>query len=958
MADMSSPPDGVASPSPEVAARWPAASEWPTSDWPSIDVARFYTVRLGLRVLPTPSPVDRVGHATYVLDEAVRDYTWEHKGQAPPEELRAQMWHDARAFADAVRGPVPKLVKARRDRDCTEEDFARMWAVDPRRPRETAHYPERGVCILLGVGRWWVPAQVDVDPRAQGDVAGYWATLPGPRVATPRGGVHVFVDARNAGVHSSDKVLAPGVEVRTHGFALLPSGVVTPDRAWTCHDAPRPPPRALLVAPPRPPKRAVAALAADLADPATADPWSDRAEVGRTAALISMDVGSGDGRTSVLRAIVGLLAAPRGVPSDVVDALLGVLVEYGAGRDWSSARHAEEAARWRLALTRGPRDAEFAAEVAATWQQVRDVGPVRKGEAWARATARSVWKTADRRQEGNAGAEDLGYASLVGERDAWSDDPPRHARDFAVTAPPPPAAAMTTATARSDLTAEHPLPSSQALADADAAARAVQTLAVEVSAGDEEAQRARINEMRLRRILPTIGEAYSIDSIRRDVASTPVKVECLYPFYDFITGDIEAVNDVLGPSAYHAQVGHGYGRDLSIAIGGIREGDFKAFGAAGAKGGKTHFLGQMVEGLALCTAARILGVPGYANCPIVMPVWVSEMPKEGEVLLRMMARQYGFDSAAIADGTAAAEARGIVHMSSQMQGAMTPAQVVHLAVRLTEHVSQCVLPNREGVVGFAMQRVVREIALDELPNPKGTGRQRVDYRSGPNLVGFLADATAIYRRDLADLAGVAEDKVLPLVLLDPGQRFAGDSENSKAELDSLLGAVVARICRRRSGLGGACIMTSDTTKAAARDLDLERFLSEPSGQKLAADIFAGSQAIMHHCDVFAVCGDDSLGDHFRRTQWVRVLQGRTGASAECFPFAWETHTGRFRPRKAEPLRKPDPERGGWSGGGGNRGRSPRRPPMLAPEVGDHDPAPAVAPYRPNAVRQRYEPNDD
>ena len=174
-----------------------------------------------------------------------------------------------------------------------------------------------------------------------------------------------------------------------------------------------------------------------------------------------------------------------------------------------------------------------------------------------------------------------------------------------------------------------------------------------------------------------------------------------------------------------------------------------------------------------------------------------------------------------------------------------------------------------------------------------------------------------HRRDLARLLGVSEDEVLPVALLDPGQRFAGDDESSKAALDALLGAVVARICRRRSGLGAVAIMTSDTTKAAARDLDLERFLSE-SGQRLAADIFAGSQAIMHNADVIAVCGED-CGVPFQRTQWVRVLQGRTGAPAEVYPFRWETHLGRFRPRKSEPLRAIDPERGGRGG----RGDAPR-----------------------------------
>ena len=944
MTDATPAPAGAsASPSPECAAHWPAPSEWPAEDAPAVEWARFYTHRLGLRVLPTPTPQDREEHARYLFVNAEADYRHEHGG-AFPEDVATAFRDDFRDFSEGVRGPIPKLAGRGLRSDPADEQLERWFTVDPRRPVATAHHAERGVCCVLGVGcLGWVPAQVDVDPRNGGYILGEYATLPGPRVYTPGGGIHVFVDARTAHVHHSANVLAPGVEVRTNGTALLPSGPTSPGRRWARHDAPCPPPPALT----RPPPRPATTRAAPVDDP-WAEDGAGGASGGRVAAYVATPCGKGDGRTAAARAIVGMLAQARGAPEDVVSALLALLVEYGTGHDWPTPRVAEEVARWRTALTRGPRDAEFAAEVLATWFQVRNSGPG-KSAKWARALARSVWKTANRRQDGTAGAEDMGHAGPVGERDAWADDPPRLTRDFAAPAPAPPTAAMSSATARSDLTAhDHPTP--QALTAA--ADRAVQSLAAEVSAGDADAQRARIHELHLRRILPTIGQAYPLESMRRDVASTPVKVECLYPFFDFVTGKPEVAHDVLGPTDYHVQVGHGYGRDLSAAVGGIREGDFKAFGAAGAKGGKTHFLGQMVEGLALCTAARILGVPGYANCPIVMPVWVSEMPKEGEVLLRMMARLYGFDSAAIADGTAAAEARGIVHMSEMLHRAWTPAQVVQVAVRTNEVVSQ----DESNPAGFAIQRVIREIALDELPNPKGTGRQRIDYRSGPNLIGYLADATAIYRRELADLAGVSEDKVLPLVLLDPGQRFAGDAENSKAELDSLLGAVVARICRRRSGLGGACIMTSDTTKAAARDLDLERFLSEPSGQKLAADIFAGSQAIMHHCDVFAVCGDDSLGDHFRRTQWVRVLQGRTGASAECFPFSWETHTGRFRPRKAEPLRKADLERaGGWRGGGG---RGARRPPMLAPgpEVGDH--GPRLPPYRQNLVRPHHEPKDD
>lgn len=63
-----------------------------------------------------------------------------------------------------------------------------------------------------------------------------------------------------------------------------------------------------------------------------------------------------------------------------------------------------------------------------------------------------------------------------------------------------------------------------------------------------------------------------------------------------------------------------------------------------------------------------------------------------------------------------------------------------------------------------------------------------------------------------------------------------------------------------------------------------------------------------------------------------MLQGRTGAPAEVYPFLWETHLGRFRPRRAEPLRAMDPEAGrgagqrGASGGGKGGGRSWAPPP--------------------------------
>jgi hypothetical protein len=231
---------------------------------------------------------------------------------------------------------------------------------------------------------------------------------------------------------------------------------------------------------------------------------------------------------------------------------------------------------------------------------------------------------------------------------------------------------------------------------------------------------------------------------------------------------------------------------------------------------------------------------------------------------------------------------------------------------------------------MVLRHLNKEIALSEFPAPTGTGRAYVDHSSGVNLIGHLADAVALRRRELAALIGVPEDQVMPLVIIDPGQRFIGQSDSAKKELDVFLGAVSSKICRTYGGLGAIALMTSDTTKAAAKELNLDVFLSG-QGQALAADIFAGSQAMMHIPDtVIALCGEEG-SIPYRRTQWARVLQSRTGAPLEAYPFGWDTHLGRFRARRSEPLRAPPSDRGvrGSVGERDSGGSGPRMPPLKA-----------------------------
>jgi hypothetical protein len=187
----------------------------------------------------------------------------------------------------------------------------------------------------------------------------------------------------------------------------------------------------------------------------------------------------------------------------------------------------------------------------------------------------------------------------------------------------------------------------------------------------------------------------------------------------------------------------------------------------------------------------------------------------------------------------------------------------------------------------------------------------VDHRVGPDLVEHLADAVDVLRESLARDAGVSADKVLPVVVVDPLQRFAGKAESEKMAIDAVLEAIVSVLCR---DLGCAVVATSDTTKAAAREsTSLDNFLSKDAAA-LAADIFAGTQAIMHHADVLALCAErPAVPNALRVKSHARILKSRgSGASDVSFPFWWERTIGRFTAEAPEALRAP-PEREHHSG---------------------------------------------
>jgi hypothetical protein len=208
-------------------------------------------------------------------------------------------------------------------------------------------------------------------------------------------------------------------------------------------------------------------------------------------------------------------------------------------------------------------------------------------------------------------------------------------------------------------------------------------------------------------------------------------------------------------------------------------------------------------------------------------------------------------------------------------------------------------------LGVAWQEIIKPLQPSKLPRRSRRQGIVVDHRFGPDLIDHVADAVDHYRSEFARRFAVGEDQVLPMVMIDPAQRFAGGAgESEKRAIDAILGAADDVLCRE---LGCVVVATSDTTKAAAREsTSIDVFLSKDPAA-LAADVFAGTQGIAHHASVLIALSMEKPPAADARTarQWARVLKNRDGGASEmAFPFGWERICGRFLAQLPEPLRAP------------------------------------------------------
>lgn len=897
------------------AAQWPDASLWPDDDASNRTWAQFYRDHLGGIVLPMPGPMDIISHTRALARRAAVDYVEDH-GREPDDETAAALWDAAREIAEAGRkGPIGYIDRSKFAvaSDVTDE-LLDLWFVSVETssgPRAGAH--ERGICILPGRSAKGLPlVLVDVDPRHGGDLDGPWGhALPGPKSATPGGGLHTLMLSTGREVAGCD--LGAGVDVIASGGTpiSMPAGSATPGRRWLRRDPPVVAPDALCKRGRKktPPRLGAVAASADRQPGDDEGEWDE----GRGAQIVRSECGDGE-RNDLCKVLVGILARPRACPPDFVAAALELLAEEMVGRDRPSAEVREEAARWQHLLTRGPRDADFAGEFLATWLRVRDTSRTPM-KIKPRKFAASVWKVCDRREEGGAGAEDFGVGPRLGVAGEAMGAAPV---TVAVEAVPP--------TPPTDHPAE-PIPYPPPPTEVAAAA---------VAASGVDASRWR-GGVDPRNYALSLGEDYTREDLQRDLERKPIRIDAVMPALDFASGVHSTSPDLLTPP-----VRFGWGAGLNTAMRGLSPGSFVAVGASSAGAGKTTFLDWLVNGLGLQTACRLRGVPGYEQAPVCLVVKVSEMPKRNELYSRLAASYLGFDRACLDLGTAAHEDASVALAASRLS--MLPEEYVAKARALEDEHGN----NERCPLYLARNHVIRRVKLSNLPRHSRRGGVAVHHRSGPDLVDHLADAVDFFREELAHRAGVPAADVLPVVVIDPAQRFAGGGESQRDAIDAVLGAANELLCTE---LGCVVFTTNDTTKAAARGVSLDHFLSA-EGPGLMADVLAGSQGIMHHAsDVIIVHperptlpGEERPGEDPSkrprpgcRRQWVRLPRSRGGGEAPlAFPFDWEGGTGRLHPREPEPLRPPperDGERRSFSAGGTERS-APKADPLAGfPEIG-------------------------
>lgn len=299
-----------------------------------------------------------------------------------------------------------------------------------------------------------------------------------------------------------------------------------------------------------------------------------------------------------------------------------------------------------------------------------------------------------------------------------------------------------------------------------------------------------------------------------------------------------------------SRVNHGLGPELNQALaGGLRKSSVIIIGANHAGAGKTAFVQQLVDGLALRSYEE--------SGPLTPVLMFSEMTAE-QLMLRSLARWTGISYSSLLDGSArfGADFESLLGAADELQSIGAFARVVTASV--------------------------------------GRLRELAGRRSLAQLIASLVGEWS------ESLEQAHERPVWPIVVVDPIQRW---QSHNKSEVEAL-NELSEELTEAARAQGFILIATSDTTKAAAT--------SAVKGEN-PASVFRGTYKMLHAADVAMVLSvqdrteaEEEMAPHLRKVA-VELVKNRWGVSwpgsAGRVQFLWEPRCGRFTPLKRGDLAK-------------------------------------------------------
>ena len=296
--------------------------------------------------------------------------------------------------------------------------------------------------------------------------------------------------------------------------------------------------------------------------------------------------------------------------------------------------------------------------------------------------------------------------------------------------------------------------------------------------------------------LPTMADAYTPADLDEDWGK-PILTLAELPGW-MAPGDTRIVGS------------HGWGRDVDQLIGGLRPPFFLAVGAAGAGAGKTAWIHQIADGLALRSAALAAMGPGPE--PLTPVLFLSEMGRDS-LTWRSVGRYIGTPPSYLRAGRAAVELYGA-----------SPAELAR-ALPLA----------RAALADGPLADARRWIRLPARARTLTDSGARALAAGGRTLTRYLS---GMLRRWADEVSAEHGRPCWPVVVVDPVQRFLSAE---LSEVEGLSEAAEAWLALSED-LPAIVLASSDTNKPAASGKEQA---GRVGSQPWAVATFRGSQKLMH-----------------------------------------------------------------------------------------------------------------